>query len=105
MAACFTHVASVALHVDINASLITGDPNKCPSFLADLVKFGATVPNEMRIPQAKAFLTKPKLEEIRQNIENMVSCVHTPRGMRRLPLLQFDVRDIDTASASDDDSD
>ena len=106
VAACFAHVASLALHVDINAHLITGDPDKCPSFLADLVdldRVGANVPNAMRIPQADAFLTEPELEKLRQEIENMDPCVQTPSEMRRLPLLQLHVREEDTASVSEAD--
>ena len=105
MAACFTCVASVALQVDINETLFTGNPDKCPAFLADLVEIGASIPSDMRIPQQKEFLTQPEMDDIRLKIHDLVPDMQPPTVMRDLPLLGQHVIYIEPASDSEDASD
>jgi hypothetical protein len=101
MAACFTHVASVALNLDIEETLITGDPDRCPSFLDALIQIGATVPDAMRIPQDTAFLTADHLHTMKETVEQLASSVHTATAHSELPLMQLHVSDRDAASESE----
>ena len=105
MAACFTHVASVALQVDIDDTFITGHPDNCPAFLAALLHIGACIPSDMRIPQQKAFLTRPQMDDISLKMYDLLPDMQPPTVMRDLPLLGQHVIYIEPASDSEDASD
>ena len=103
MAACFTHVASVALQVDIIPSLITGDPDKCPSFFTALLDIGAELFEDKLFPQETKILGAPELAQIRQEIDDLVHSVHTPTVTYELPSVNFHVQHRETASDSEED--
>ena len=102
MAACFAHVASRALNLDIDATLITGDPVQCPAFLAALLHLGAVEKDTMKIPQDKAFLSNAAVQTIKTNMEHNSDHLLAPNVRGPLPRLQPHAPDADTDSSSQD---
>ena len=100
MAACFAHVASRALNLDIDATLITGDPLQCPAFLAALLQIPAVAPDTMKIPQDKTFLTKAVLQEFKVCMEYNTVQLLAPNVIGPLPRLQVQARDADTSTCA-----
>ena len=100
MAACFAHVASRALNLDIDATLITGDPLQCPAFLAALLQIRAVAPDTMKIPQDKTFLTKAVLQEFKVCMEYNAAQLLAPNVRGILPRLQVHTPDADTSTCA-----
>ena len=100
MAACFTHIASRALNLDIHENLIAGDPVQCPPFLEALLKMGAVAPDTMKIPQDNTFLTDADLQTVKDSVEYMADQLLVPHVSAPLPSLQMHAPDSDSESPS-----
>ena len=100
MAACFTLVASRALNLDIEQTLITGDPVQCPAFLAALLHIGAVEKDTMKIPQDKAFLSKAAVQIIKKSVEHNADELMAPNVRGPLPRLQVHTPDADTSTCA-----
>ena len=100
MAACFTHIASRALHLIIYEDFIVGDSVQCPPFLDALVEMGAVPDMKMIIGKNKEFLTSEELQTFKVAVEGMAEKLMVPHVSPPLPRLQKHAPDSDSDSPS-----
>ena len=104
MAACFTHVASVALQVDIIPSLITGDPDKCASFFTALHDMKAELFGDQLLPEESRILGAPQLAQLRTMVYDLVQSVHGPAVPYEVPAAHFRVQHREMSSDSEEEA-